>query len=113
MIFPDLNFTGLYFNVKAILNIRKKNYGSLTPNIQKLANQISIGISVKEAFENFADDVGSKTISRAINLISQAEKAGGNDPGNQQNLVRQHTLSQLWPVSKNRRLTLSLQPHTK
>lgn len=63
---------------KSILNIRKKNYGSLTPNIEKLANQISIGISVKEAFENFADDVGSKTISRAINLISQAEKAGGN-----------------------------------
>lgn len=63
---------------KSILNIRRKNYGSLTPNIEKLANQISIGISVKEAFENFADDVGSKTISRAINLISQAEKAGGN-----------------------------------
>ncbi len=63
---------------KSILNVKKKNYGSLTPYVEKLINQISIGISVKEALENFANDAGSKTISRAVNLISQAEKAGGN-----------------------------------
>jgi len=63
---------------KSIINVRKKNFGTLSPYIEKLANQISLGIPVKAALENFAKDVGSVTISRAINLISQAEKAGGN-----------------------------------
>lgn len=63
---------------KSILNVRGKYYGSLTPHISKLTNQISIGIPVKRAFENFALDVGSNTISRAVNLISQAEQAGGS-----------------------------------
>jgi len=63
---------------KSILNIRTKYYGSLTPNIKKLANQIALGIPVRTAFENFSIDVGSSTISRAIRLISEAEKAGGS-----------------------------------
>ncbi len=62
---------------KSIVNIRGKDYGSLTPHVNKLANQISLGISVKTAFETFALDVKSKTISRAVTLISEAERAGG------------------------------------
>lgn len=63
---------------KSILNVRGKYYGSLTPYINKLANQISLGIPVKTAFENFSRDTGSPTISRAIKLISEAEQAGGS-----------------------------------
>jgi len=62
---------------KGIINLRYKNYGSLTPYIQKLANQISLGIPVKEALEIFARDADSKMITRSVTLISQAEKAGG------------------------------------
>lgn len=62
---------------KSIINMSKKNYGSLTPYIQKLANQISLGVPVSRAFENFAFDVGSPVISRAIGLIREAERAGG------------------------------------
>jgi flagellar protein FlaJ len=62
---------------RSIINLKGKYYGSLTPHVQKLANQISIGIPVKEALEVFAKDVNSKAVSRAVNLISQAEKAGG------------------------------------
>lgn len=63
---------------KSIINIKDKYYGTLTPHIKKLANQISLGISVQAALKNFAGDVNSKTISRAITLISEAERAGGN-----------------------------------
>lgn len=63
---------------KSILNVKGRYYGSLTPYINKLGNQIALGIPVKTAFENFAEDVGSRTISRAVGLISEAEKAGGN-----------------------------------
>jgi len=62
---------------KSIVNVKSKYYGSLTPHIQKLANQISIGIPVKYALNTFADDVNSKTVKRAITLISEADKAGG------------------------------------
>lgn len=62
---------------KSILNIRTKDYGSLNPYIQKLANQISIGIPIKTALETFARDIKSPTITRAVTIISESEKAGG------------------------------------
>tara|TARA_Y100000310_G_C20696795_1_gene826290 strand:- start:1379 stop:2233 length:855 start_codon:yes stop_codon:yes gene_type:complete len=62
---------------QSILNMRNKNFGSLTPHIQKLANQISIGIPMGRSFDNFAQDIGSKTIQRAVTLIREAEEAGG------------------------------------
>lgn len=62
---------------KSILNVRTKDYGTLNPFIDKLANQISLGIPVKEAFDNFAKGVKSKVISRAVTLIQEAERAGG------------------------------------
>ena len=62
---------------KSILNVKNKYYGSLTPHVQKLANQIALGIPVNAALRTFAQDVNSKTILRAITIISEAEKAGG------------------------------------
>jgi archaeal flagellar protein FlaJ len=62
---------------RSILNVRTKTYGTLTPYVQKLANQIAIGISIKDAMTTFASDVDSPVVSRAINLIIEAEKAGG------------------------------------
>jgi len=62
---------------KSILLVRKKDYGSLNPYVNKLANQISLGIPVQTAFQTFAKDVNSKSISRAITIISESERAGG------------------------------------
>lgn len=62
---------------RSIINTREKDYGSLTPHINKLANQIALGIPVKNALETFALDVNSTTIKRAVTLISEAEQAGG------------------------------------
>ena len=63
---------------KSIINLRGKSFGSLSPHVEKLANQIEIGIPIKDAFETFAYDTKSKTIIRAITLIREAEKTGGN-----------------------------------
>ena len=62
---------------KGIINMRKKNFGVLSPYIQKLANQIELGIPIAIAFNTFSKDVGSPVVTRAVALISQAEKAGG------------------------------------
>ncbi|MFH1521655.1 MAG: type II secretion system F family protein [archaeon] len=63
---------------KSIVNLRTRNYGSLTPHIVKLANQLSIGITLTNAFGTFAEDTKSRVISRAVSLVSEAERAGGN-----------------------------------
>jgi flagellar protein FlaJ len=62
---------------KSIINMKKKNYGLLSPYIEKLANQIELGISVNRALHNFARDVDNPVISRAVALITEAERAGG------------------------------------
>lgn len=62
---------------KSIMNMGKRNYGSLTPHVEKLSNQISLGIPMSNAFENFSRDIGSPVIRRAITLIREAERAGG------------------------------------
>jgi len=63
---------------KSIINMKTKNYGALTPYVQKLANQISIGIPLTTALHTFAKDIGSPVVVRAVTLISEAEKAGGD-----------------------------------
>lgn len=62
---------------KSIINMSTKNYGALTPYIKKLANQIYLGIPVNKALETFAYDVDSPVIARAVGLIREAERAGG------------------------------------
>jgi len=62
---------------KSILNVSKRNYGVLSPHIEKIANQIKLGIPLNIAIQTFAKDVNNKTISRALTLIGQAERAGG------------------------------------
>lgn len=63
---------------KAIINLRKRAYGTLSPHISKLANQLTIGITLTNALLTFSKEANSPVISRAVSLISEAEKAGGN-----------------------------------
>ena len=63
---------------KSIVNVANKPYGVLSPHVKKLANQISLGIPLTGALQTFARDANNKTISRALTLIGQAEKAGGD-----------------------------------
>lgn len=62
---------------KSIINVKNKPYGQLSPHVNKLANQISMGIPLNTALNVFAKDVNNKTVTRAITLIGQAERAGG------------------------------------
>ena len=62
---------------QSVMNMRSKNFGSLTGHIGKLANQMAIGIPMSKALDTFGNDIGSVTVKRAINLIKEAEAAGG------------------------------------
>jgi len=63
---------------KAIMYSAKGNYGVLTPEIQKIARQISWGSSVDNALSAFAKRVNTKLIRRTISLIIEASRSGGN-----------------------------------
>ncbi|MBU0907814.1 MAG: type II secretion system F family protein [Nanoarchaeota archaeon] len=63
---------------KGIVNMRKKDFGVLNPHVEKLSNQIGLGIPVGEALHTFAREVDSAVVKRAIALIREAEKAGGD-----------------------------------
>jgi len=63
---------------RSIINSKSKPYGVLSKHIEKLANQIYLGIPLGTALQVFSRDVNNKTVSRAITLIGQAEKSGGD-----------------------------------
>jgi len=63
---------------KAIMYSSKGNYGVLTPEIQKIARQISWGSSVDNALNVFAKRVNTKLIRRTVSLIIEASRSGGN-----------------------------------
>jgi len=63
---------------KAIMYSAKGDYGVLTPEIQKIARQISWGSSVENALKAFAGRVNTKLINRTISLIIEASRSGGN-----------------------------------
>lgn len=62
---------------KSIVNLKNRNYGVLNDYVTKLSNQISLGITLNVALNNFARDTQSRVVMRSVNLISEAERSGG------------------------------------
>jgi flagellar protein FlaJ len=63
---------------KTISNLSERDYGALNGNIKKLINQLSLGMPLDAALKTMAKDSKNKTISRSFELISEAQKAGGD-----------------------------------
>ena len=83
-VFPDFvrdlaesRRAGMTFT-KAILFASKGNYGILSPEIQKISQQVSWGSSVTDALIAFSQRVSTNSIRRTISLIIEASKSGGN-----------------------------------
>jgi len=83
-IFPDFvrdlaesRRAGMTFT-KALLFSAKGNYGILTQEINKIAQQVSWGTSVNDALLAFAQRVPTSLIQRTVSLIIEASKSGGN-----------------------------------
>ena len=53
-------------------------YGTLTPHIKKLDNEMSWGVGFVEALKHFGAGLGTKLADRSVDLISKASKAGGD-----------------------------------
>jgi archaeal flagellar protein FlaJ len=53
-------------------------YGELTPEIQKMADQLSWNVPFEEALRNFGDRVKTPLVQRAVSLIIEAGRTGGH-----------------------------------
>ncbi len=63
---------------QAVIHVSDGEYGTLTPYLRKLANQIEWSIPFHKAFINFARETENPVIRRAVATVIQAEQAGGN-----------------------------------
>jgi flagellar protein FlaJ len=90
---------------KTILNLRTKNYGSLNLHVKKLSNQIELGIPLKDAFDVFSRDIKSDVIGRAITLIKEAERSGGEIEKILNSVA--YSLNQTQVLKKERRAAIS------
>ena len=62
----------------AIISASYGDYGLLTPEIKMMAAQLSWGVSVNEALENFAKRINTPSVKRIIVTINKSLEIGGN-----------------------------------
>ncbi len=90
---------------RSIINLRNRDYGALNENIEKLANQIKLGIGLETSLGTFAKETRSPMIKRAVELISQAERAGGEVEKIIESVSQ--SVSQIETLKKERQSTIS------
>jgi len=62
----------------AVHLVAAAEYGTLTPHIRKLDNEMSWGIGFVEALYRFGKSLGTPLADRSVDLIAKASKAGGD-----------------------------------
>ena len=68
---------GLTLNA-AIHVAARGDYGPLSPEVQKMADQLTWNISFDEALGRFAERVRTPLVRRTVSLILEASRSGGN-----------------------------------
>ena len=62
----------------AVHLVASAEYGTLTPHIRKLDNEMSWGVGFVEAMYRFGKNLGTPLADRSVDLIAKASKAGGD-----------------------------------
>ncbi len=61
----------------AIQTLAKGEYGNLNDEVNKMASQISWGVSFGEVLDMFTERVTSPIVTRAVRMVDEANRAGG------------------------------------
>jgi len=94
--------------IRAIELAAERNLGSLTPELRNLKANISWGMPMDEAFENFAQRCGTRMARRVTVLIEISIRVGGDVKENL-DMIQKH-VSDIDEIEKSRKS--SLQPYT-
>jgi flagellar protein FlaJ len=62
----------------AVHLVAAAEYGTLTPHIRRLDNEMSWGVGFVEALYRFGKGLGTTLADRSVDLIAKASKAGGD-----------------------------------
>jgi flagellar protein FlaJ len=62
----------------AVHIVSSAEYGTLTPHIRKLDNEMSWGVGFVEALYRFGKGLGTNLSDRSVDLIAKASRAGGD-----------------------------------
>ncbi len=62
----------------AIRSAAQGDHGKLTPELQRMASQLSWGISIKDALNNFAKKINTDAVKRMAITVNKALEIGGN-----------------------------------
>jgi flagellar protein FlaJ len=82
--------------------------GALTPELKNLRANLSWGIPLDDAFENFANRTGTKMSKRVVTLLEMAMKIGGDIRSNLE-MIHKH-VQDLQNLEKERKSSLA--PYT-
>ena len=91
---------------EAIRTASQGDYGELSPEIRKMAIQISWGVNASEALTRFSERVKTPLVRRAVTLIIEASSAGG-DVGKVLEAAANDT-KELQLLQRERRVQMSL-----
>jgi flagellar protein FlaJ len=94
--------------IRAIENAADRNMGPLTPELKNLRANISWGMPIEDAFENFANKTGTKMSKRVAILLEMALKIGGDIRTNLE-MIQKH-VTELQNLEKERKSSLA--PYT-
>ncbi|HET6399720.1 MAG TPA: type II secretion system F family protein [Candidatus Thermoplasmatota archaeon] len=90
----------------ALLVASRGEYGPLTPEIQKMADQLRWNVAFTEALQLFSDRVRTPLVQRAVNLILEANRTGGSTTGLL--LAAARDAREIKSLETDRRLSMSL-----
>jgi archaeal flagellar protein FlaJ len=94
--------------IRAIEQTADRNMGALTPELKNLRANISWGLPMEDAFENFAERTGTKMAKRVVVLLEMAIKIGGDIRSNLE-MIQKH-VTELQNIEKERKSSLA--PYT-
>jgi len=94
--------------IKAIEHTAERNMGALTPELKNLRANISWGLPMDDALENFANRTGTRMSRRVVILLEMAIKVGG-DIANNLEMIQKH-VTELQNLEKERKSNLA--PYT-
>jgi len=94
--------------IKAIEHTAERNMGALTPELKNLRANISWGLPMDDALENFANRTGTRMSRRVVILLEMAIKVGG-DIANNLEMIQKH-VTELQNLEKERKSSLA--PYT-
>jgi archaeal flagellar protein FlaJ len=94
--------------IRAIETTADRNMGPLTPELKNLRANISWGMPIEDAFENFSNKTGTKMSKRVAKLLEMALNIGGDIRSNLE-MIQKH-VSELQNLEKERKSSLA--PYT-